>query len=207
MCGRFYLLTDLSEILEDFDIDEVACKYNPSNNIFPGQMIVAVIHDGINRLVDFKWGLIPSWAKDSSIGSKMINARAETVEEKPSFRTAYKKRRCLIVADGFYEWKTEGKHKVPMQFFLKSGEPFGIAGLYEHWTSPDGQSIKTCTIITTSANEMIEPIHDRMPVILPKSYEVEWMDISNGDGGRLLSLLKPYPSDKMAMRAIDSAYL
>jgi putative SOS response-associated peptidase YedK len=207
MCGRFILLTDLAKIVEAFDIDDVACEYRPSHNIFPGQQITAVVHDEGHRLVEFKWGLIPSWAKDPSIGYKMINARAETIQEKPSFRSAFKKRRCLIVADGFYEWKTAGRHKVPLQFFLKSGEPFGFAGLYEHWTSPEGPPIDTCTIITTNANELIAPIHDRMPVILPQAAAREWMDPGHADGKRLLSLLTPYPPDEMAMRAIDPASL
>lgn len=149
MCGRFVLQTDLSRIIESFEIQKVACDYRPSNNIFPGQHIIAVVHDTMNRLVEFKWGLIPWWSKDPSIGNRMINARAETVEEKPAFRQAFKKRRCLIVADGFYEWQKVGKAKKPLYFSLKSGNPFGFAGLHETWTSPDQQEINTCTIITT----------------------------------------------------------
>src|SRR5512137_740170 len=161
MCGRFVLKIELSKIIESFDIKEVACQYRPSNNIFPGQQIIAVVHDNINRLVEFKWGLIPWWAKDSSIGYRMINARAETVAEKPAFRQAFKKRRCLIVADGFYEWQKIGKTKKPLYFSLKSGDSFAFAGLHETWASPDQQQIHTCTIITTDANTLIKPIHDR----------------------------------------------
>ena len=168
MCGRFVLLTDLSVITESFDIQECACECKTGKNISPGQLVTAVIHDEKNRLANFRWGLIPSWAKDPSIGSKMFNARAETVSEKPSFKNAFKKSRCLIVADGFYEWQKCGKVKKPFYFSLKSGKPFGFAGLYESWRSPDYQQINTCTIITTDSNELIMPVHDRMPVILSK---------------------------------------
>lgn len=199
MCGRFVLLTDLSIITESFDIQEVACDYEPGDNISPGQQIAAVIHEDKNRLVDFRWGLIPSWAKDPSIGNRMFNARAETISEKPSFKNAFKKRRCLIIADGFYEWETDGKKKIPVQIYLKSKEPFGFAGLFEHWTSPEGQLINSCTIITTEPNELIKPIHDRMPVIVPKNLESAWIDPYNTDYSSLLPILKPYPSEEMAL--------
>ncbi|MDQ5985104.1 MAG: SOS response-associated protein YedK [Syntrophus sp. SKADARSKE-3] len=203
MCGRFILLTDLSRIVESFNIEEVTCRYVPSHSIFPGQQIIAVIKENVNCLVDFKWGLIPSWTRDATVGNRLINCRAETVAEKPSFRTAFKKSRCLILADGFYEWISEGKRKVPMLFSLKSGEPFGFAGLYEQWHSPEGQVIRSCTIITTASNELIAPIHDRMPVILPKAVESEWIDPGPGNLKRLLSLLKPYSADEMVMKAVD----
>jgi putative SOS response-associated peptidase YedK len=199
MCGRFVLQTDLSRIVESFDIQEIACQYRPSNNIFPGQQIIAVVHDNINHLVEFKWGLIPWWSKDPSIGNRMINARAETIAEKPSFRQALKKRRCLILADGFYEWQKIGKVKKPLYFSLESGVPFGFAGLHETWTSPDQQQINTCTIITTDSNKLIEPIHDRMPVIVPKEYESTWIDPENQNQKELMSILKPYPSKEMKM--------
>jgi len=199
MCGRFVLLTDLSRIVQSFDIQEVSSEYRKDINIRPGQMIAVIVHDQINRLVDFKWGLIPAWAKDPSIGNKMINARAETVAEKPSFRQAFKKRRCLIVTDGFYEWKTEAGKKTPMRFSLKTGEPFGFAGLYESWISSDKVPINTCTIITTESNELVSPVHDRMPVIVSKKDEVSWINPENQNQQELLSILKPYPSDKMEM--------
>ena len=204
MCGRFVLQTDLSRIVESFDIQEVACQYRPSNNIFPGQQIIAVVHDNINRLVEFKWGLIPWWSKDPSIGNRMINARAETVAEKPAFRQALKKRRCLIVADGFYEWQKIGKVKKPLYFSLESGHPFGFAGLHETWTSPDQQQINTCTIITTDPNKLIEPIHDRMPVIVPKDLEMTWIDPENQNQKELMSILKPYPAEDMKMEEVRS---
>ena len=199
MCGRFVLLTDLSRIVQSFNIQEVSSAYHTGINISPGQMIAAVIRDNINRLVDFQWGLVPAWAKDPAIGNKMINARAETVAEKPSFRKAFRQHRCLIVADGFYEWKTEGRKKTPVRFVLKSGEPFGFAGLFETWMSPEKIPLRTCTIITTDANDLVGPIHDRMPVIISKGDESAWLDPENQDQLALLSILRPYPSNKMEM--------
>jgi len=200
MCGRFVLLTDLSVITESFNIQNVACEYRPGNNISPGQQIAAVIRkDDQNTLINFRWGLIPSWAKDPSIGNKMFNARAETIAEKPSFREAFKKRRCLIIADGFYEWQKLGRVKKPFFFSLQSNEPFGFAGLYETWISPDRQQIITCTIITTDPNELIRPIHGRMPVILSKDKEAIWIEPENQNRRELLSILKPYPAEDMMM--------
>jgi len=198
MCGRFVLLTDLSVVSEAFDIQHSASEYKQGNNISPGQQITAAVRrDNRNILVNFRWGLIPSWAKDPSIGNKMFNARAETVAEKPSFRNAFYKRRCLIIADGFYEWQRQEKIKTPYCFRLKSGQPFGFAGLYESWISPENQQINTCTIITTRANELIKPIHDRMPVILEKEEERLWIDPNTHNRDILLSVLKPYVSQDL----------
>jgi putative SOS response-associated peptidase YedK len=200
MCGRFVLLTDLKSITESFNIKNVTCEYRSGNNISPGQQIVAVLRkDNQNSLGTFRWGLIPAWTKDASIGNKMFNARAETIAEKPSFRDAFPKRRCLIPADGFYEWQKLGKMKTPFLFSLKSGKPFGFAGLYETWISPDRRQINTCTIITTEPNELIKPIHDRMPVILTKDKEALWIDYENQNQKELLSVLQPYPVEDMAM--------
>ena len=197
MCGRFALLTDLSAVVASFAVREVACEYRTGSSITPGRPVAAVVHDGGNRLVGLQWGLVPAWARDPSIGKRLFNARAETVAEKPSFRNAFRKGRCLIVADGFYEWRKEGKAKRPFYFHLKSGKPFGFAGLYERWVSPDHQPVLTCTIITTEPNAMVEPIHDRMPVIMPKEREGFWLDPGNGNLRGLLSLLKPYPPEEM----------
>jgi putative SOS response-associated peptidase YedK len=197
MCGRFVLLTDLSVIMESFDIHDAEGQFWQSDNISPGQLVAAVVREGANRLLPFRWGLIPSWAKDPSLGKRLFNARAETVSEKPSFRNAFKKNRCLIVADGFYEWQKQGNRKTPFLFFLRSGQPFGFAGLYETWTSPDRQTVHTCTIITTDANELVKPVHDRMPVILPKEKESVWLDPENRNSESLRSLLTPYPAEKM----------
>jgi putative SOS response-associated peptidase YedK len=201
MCGRFILLTDLSVIVQSFDIREIACEYRPDDNLSPGQYIAAVIHDGWNQLVSYRWGLIPPWAKDPSIGNRMFNARAETITEKPSFKNAFQKRRCLIPADGFFEWQ---KGEKSFRFALKSGLPFGFAGLYETWMSPEKKPIHTCTIITTESNELVRPIHDRMPVIVPKEKEASWMDPDHHSPKGLLSILKPYPSEKMWMSAVNT---
>ncbi|MBM4272484.1 MAG: SOS response-associated peptidase [Deltaproteobacteria bacterium] len=197
MCGRFVLMSNLSDIERKFNVQEVDCDYRPSSNVLPGQHIAAVVYDGINRLVSFRWGLIPAWAKDPSIGSRLINARAETLLEKPSFRNAFKKRRCLIVADGFYESLKREKAKIPLYFRLKSGNPFGLAGLYETWTSPEGNPVSTCTIITTEPNDLIQPIHNRMPVIVPKTKEFLWIDPSVQSLNILASILTPYPAGEM----------
>jgi putative SOS response-associated peptidase YedK len=201
MCGRFALVSDLTGIQEKFDIRKISAEFQPDWNVSPGQYIPAVIHrEGHNELVSFLWGLIPSWAKDPSIGHKMINARAETIQEKPSFRDAFKNRRCLIIADGFYEWGKNNKKKNPLYLYLKSGEPFGLAGLYETWTSPDKSPINTCTIITTGSNQLIQSFHDRMPVILPKEKEQIWLNDRAADKSMLFSVLKPYPAEEMAYK-------
>ena len=208
MCGRFVLLTDLRVITESFNVQNVACEHRPGSSISPGQQIAAVLRkDDQNSLVDFRWGLIPSWAKDPSIGNKMFNARAETIAEKQSFRKAFKRRRCLIVADGFYEWQKLGRIKKPLRFSLKSGEPFGLAGLYETWISPEQKPVNTCTIITTKPNDLLRPIHDRMPVIVPKEQEAAWIDPDNHNQKELLSILKPYLSDEMMMSQVDQRLL
>ena len=198
MCGRFALVSDRAAIAERFDVRDGSYEFKPNWNVSPGQYIGAVIRrEGRNVLASFLWGLIPSQAKDPSMGSKLINARAETIDKKPSFRGAFSKRRCLIVADGFYEWEKVGAKKIPLYFHLKSKEPFGLAGLYETWTSPDKKEIKSCTIITTEANKLIAPIHDRMPVIVPKKQENIWISDAMEDRAMLLSILQPYPAEEM----------
>jgi len=208
MCGRFVLLTDLTFITKSFNIQNVACDYKPDNNISTGQQICAVLRkDNQNSLVNFQWGLIPAWAKDSSIGNKMFNARAETIAEKPSFKNAFQKRRCLIPADGFYEWPKLGKMKKPFRFSLKSGEPFGFAGIYEKWLNPEKEPIHTCTIITTEANELIKPVHHRMPVIVKKELEGFWIDPDNHNQKELLDILQPFSSEEMIMSPVEQGLL
>ncbi|HEX9029364.1 MAG TPA: SOS response-associated peptidase, partial [Anaerolineales bacterium] len=153
-----------------------------------------------DRLDYFVWGLIPSWAKDPSIGSRLINARADTLAEKPSFRSAYRRRRCLIPATGFYEWKANpgSKTKTPMYITLASGKPFAFAGLWENWHSPDGSQVLSCTIITTEPNELMAGIHNRMPVILPEEAYAVWLDANDRGPDELNPLLKPFPAEQMA---------
>ena len=208
MCGRFVLVTDLTKIAEEFAVGQMGSNFQSNWNISPGQYIPAVVQrDGQNILESFLWGLIPSWAKDSSIGNKMINARAETIAEKPSFKNAFQKRRCLIPADGFYEWQKLGKMKKPFRFSLKSGKPFGFAGLYETWLSPENESVHTCTIITTEPNKLMQPIHDRMPVIVGKKLEASWIDPGNHNQKELLAILQPYPSEEMMMSPVEPGLL
>jgi putative SOS response-associated peptidase YedK len=160
--------------------------------------VAVVPNDGKNRLDFFTWGLIPSWAKDPSIGNRMINARAETLAEKPSFRSAFHRRRCLILADGFYEWrKDDGKSKTPMYIRLEDGSPFAFAGLWELWNAPDGSQVLSCTIITTEPNPLMEKIHNRMPVILPEKAYSLWLQSGEADPNALSELLKPYPAEEM----------
>jgi putative SOS response-associated peptidase YedK len=198
MCGRFTLVSPFVAVTERFHAPAPRGDLRPRYNIAPGQDVLCVIRDGENRIETLRWGLIPFWAKDPAIGNRFINARAETLAEKPSFRNACARRRCLVVADGFFEWRPAGKRKVPVYIFLKSKKPFGFAGLYESWKDSGGKEIRTCTIITTDANDLVQPIHDRMPAILPEAAEDRWLDPGEGSSERYLSLLKPYPSAEMA---------
>lgn len=198
MCGRFTLFTDAETLRQEFRIDTLAAELRPRYNIAPGQDVAVVVQrSGERRLEMFRWGLIPSWAKDPSIGQRMINARAETLAERPAFKQAFRRRRCLVPADGFYEWQKGGRRKTPFYFRLKSGRPFALAGLWEEWLSPEGQTIRSCTIITTAPNELLAPIHERMPaILLPEAIEV-WLDPSATDPALLHPWLKPYPADRM----------
>ncbi|MEY8189945.1 SOS response-associated peptidase [Peribacillus simplex] len=199
MCGRFTLFTDIEEIKDRFDIqgsfDE---EYQFSYNIAPSQSVLSVINDGArNRLGYLRWGLIPFWAKDEKVGYKMINARAETIAEKTSFKNAYKKKRCLIIADSFYEWKKTPERKIPMRIKLKNHAPFGMAGIWESWKSPEGLSIYSCSVITTVPNELMTSIHDRMPVILKPEDEKDWLNPSINDPAYLQQYLNSFDSEQM----------
>jgi putative SOS response-associated peptidase YedK len=206
MCGRFTLHSSSEKIAEIFDLKSVG-DIEPQYNIAPTQLVGAVLNSSKNDTREFnyfRWGLIPSWAKDKSIGAKLINARAETVADKPSFRNAFKRRRCLIVADGFYEWqKTEGK-KQPFYFRLKNDQPFAFAGLWEKWESPSSEEINSCTILTTSANELLKPLHDRMPVILSVSDYDLWLDTKVQTSEPLQKLLHPYPESAMTGNPVST---
>jgi putative SOS response-associated peptidase YedK len=199
MCGRFTLAATPDQIEEAFPDVVVPSQMSPHFNIAPTQPIAVIPNDGRNALDFFVWGLIPSWAKDPAIGNRMINARGETLGEKPSFRAAYKRRRCLIVTDGFYEWvKIPGqKAKQPHYITLADQKPFAFAGLWEQWYSPDGSEIKSATIITTNPNEMMAKLHNRMPVILdPADYD-RWLTPAERRPNQLNDLLVPYPTEKM----------
>ena len=198
MCGRFTLTPELKVLAERFSVSPTpTADYNPRYNIAPTQPVIVIGSDGQRSMKTMKWGLIPSWAKDPNIGNRMINARAETIAEKPSFRDALQKRRCLIPADGFYEWQKLGKVKQPVMIVLKTREPFGLAGLWDSWTSPAQEKVLSCTIITTAANELLSEVHDRMPVILNRDVEDRWLDPKVNDPTVLLGMLKPYPSELM----------
>ncbi|MEH7419077.1 SOS response-associated peptidase [Neobacillus drentensis] len=201
MCGRFTLTATIEEIMDRFDIQSFLDEelFAPSYNIAPSQSVLAVINDGSsNRMGFLKWGLVPPWANDPSIGNKMINARAETITEKPSFRNAFKKKRCLIIADSFYEWKRHSdKTKTPMRIKLRSNELFAMAGLWEGYKAPDGKRIHTCSVITTGPNELMKDIHDRMPVILKRKDEPTWLNPEIGDKNILTPLLVPFDEGLM----------
>ncbi|MCU0522573.1 MAG: SOS response-associated peptidase [Anaerolineae bacterium] len=198
MCGRFTLwlqFGDLAKAFPDFEFSE---ELDPRYNIAPTQRVAAVPNDGTHRVGLFHWGLVPFWAKDSSIGSRLINARSETAAEKPAFRAAYRRRRCLILADGFYEWQAgpNSRTKTPMYIRLASGEPFAFAGLWEVWR-PDDTPLVSCTILTTEPNSLMAPIHNRMPVILPRTAYDRWLDPAEVRSGALRDLLVPYAAEEM----------
>jgi putative SOS response-associated peptidase YedK len=205
MCGRYTLRKSAGEIAEEFDLPEVPVLM-PRFNVAPTQNVAVVRLEPDQRvrgLDTLRWGLIPSWADDPSIGNRMINARAETVAEKPAFRHAFKAKRCLVVADGFFEWQKIDGRKQPFYIKMRDDHPFAFAGLWERWTRGD-EPIESCTIITTGANELMQPIHDRMPVIVPKPAYDLWLDPSIKDPKRLQPLLAPYPSDEMVAYAVST---
>ncbi len=206
MCGRFTLTIDPSDLREAFPDFSIPEQYSPRYNVAPTQPILAVTNEGTNKADFFVWGLIPSWAKDPSIGNRMINARAETLAEKPSFRSAYKYHRCLILADGFYEWQAQPgqKAKLPHFIHLKSGKPFAFAGLWEHWNSPDGSEVRSATIVTTEPNELMSRLHNRMPVILPRNAYAQWLDPAPRQPPSLQELLVPYPAEEMEAYPVSS---
>ena len=198
MCGRYSETVDPMELAAVLSIDLCTYEFTPRPMIAPTQTAPVILREnGRTELRPMRWGLIPHWADDEKIGSKLINARSETAAQKPAFREAWRQRRCLIPADGFYEWKREGKAKKPMLITANPGGLFAFAGLWETWKQPDGSWLLTCAIITTSANEFMTSIHDRMPVILPREFEASWLDPEEQDTAMLSELLLPYDSDRM----------
>ena len=196
MCGRYTLKTPAGVLTERFDIEESSTSITSSYNIAPTQQVATVLaENGKRKLEMLHWGLIPSWAKDPEVGNRMINARAETVAEKPSYRKAFQERRCLILADGFYEWQKTDNGKQPFYIRMEDESPFALAGLWESWRN--GREIRSCTIITTAPNELAASIHNRMPVILhPEDYDM-WLDPDFDEREPLTSLLKPFPAEAM----------
>jgi putative SOS response-associated peptidase YedK len=203
MCGRFTLHDDPGQIVERFRL-RVGSAFLPRYNVAPTQSVPAVRQGaGGRELVLLRWGLIPSWAKDPKIGYSLINARAETVADKPAFRSAFRRRRCLIPASGFLEWAKLGKVKQPYHFRRKDHAPLALAGLWECWESPEGEVIESCTIITTAANELVAPMHDRMPVILDPADFDRWLDLAYQQVDGLTPLLVPYPAEVMEAVAVS----
>lgn len=208
MCGRYTVTVTLEELLLYYFAEPPGVPFElPRYNVAPTQLVPAVVNDGHrNRLGLLKWGLIPPWAEDEKIGARMINARAETLEERPAFRDAFRRKRCLIPADGFYEWKAAadgGKQKRPYRITARGGALFSMAGLYETWTSPDGRKVSSFAVITTQPNRLMAGIHDRMPVILRPEDEALWLDRGVQDPGRLKELLVPYPDGEMEAYEVD----
>ncbi|MHC1739914.1 MAG: SOS response-associated peptidase [Anaerolineaceae bacterium] len=205
MCGRFTITLEPIELQEELELGDFPDDFIPRYNVAPTQN-VAVTRDYTNRNVEWmRWGLVPFWAKDPSIGVRMINARSETLLEKPSFRDAFIKRRCLILADGFYEWQKFPwkQSSIPHYFYLKGKEPFFFAGLWDQWHSPSGDTLISCTIITGDPNELIRPIHDRMPVILNTKNSKDWLN-PNASTDSLQALLSPYPAEQMEEHPVST---
>jgi putative SOS response-associated peptidase YedK len=202
MCGR-YAIPDPGDIPVRFKATRSGYDFKPRYNAAPSENLPVVINDGENHVELMRWGLVPFWAKDTSIGYKMINARAETLQVKPSFKKALSLQRCIIPAGGFFEWKQIDKEKVPYYIFLKNKELFGIAGLYDVWHDKEGKELKTYTIITTEPNALVGEIHNRMPVILEKKDEEEWLNPDETETEKLVKLLHPYPASEMYAYAVS----
>lgn len=210
MCGRYSLTRRETEIVERFGVEHLLAdddeSLKPRFNIAPSQMVPVILDDeGKRRLAVFKWGLIPFWTKDLSKTKPVINARSETIAEKPTFKHAFSKRRCLIPADGFFEWKKQNKDKVPMFIHIPEQELFAFAGLWDEWRSPEGEVLRTCTIITTAANETMAPVHDRMPIIVRPEHESLWLDVSVKGVKELEPVLEPWPNEGFEMYPVSSA--
>ena len=205
MCGRFTLATEADKLRWAFPGFVFPDDIQPRYNIAPSQNVTAVLNDGDGRAIQVSWGLVPHWAQDPKIGNRMINARSETLPQKPAFRTAYRKRRCIIFADGFYEWRKDpgGKTKTPVYIRLASGDPFTFAGLWERWEPTGDSPLLSCTIITTRPNALVAEIHDRMPVILPAEDHVAWLAPGDTPPDTLSELLGPYPASQMVAHPVS----
>jgi putative SOS response-associated peptidase YedK len=206
MCGRYSFVPN-QNFAERFEVENLQLDLQTRYNVAPTQTMPVITRNSPNRAEEMRWGLVPFWAKDASIGNRMINARAETIAEKPAFRRALAARRCLVPASGFYEWQRSPEGKVPHYIFLPDADTFAFAGLYEIWKDDAGNVLKTYTIITTTPNELMAPIHNRMPVILRREDEALWLDKA-AEVPDLLALLQPYPAEQMdaypVSRAVNS---
>ncbi len=207
MCGRFTLTIDASQIQAEFPWVVVPQQVTPRYNVAPAQPVAVIANQDAARLDFYLWGLIPSWTKDITAAKGIINARAETLAQKPSFRSAYLRRRCLIPADGFFEWQSlpAARGKQPLYFKMKSARPFAFAGIWEMWHGADGSEIRSCAIITTTPNELVAMAHNRMPVILPPSAYSTWLEPGERKPDQLQSLLQPYPAQEMTAVRVSNA--
>lgn len=204
MCGRYSLAVELPEIVEEFHVDEVTMDFHKRYNIAPTQRVAGIVtREGKRYLEPFHWGLIPSWASDKKIAYKTINARSETVQSKPAFRSVFTRKRVILCASSFYEWKTEGSEKQPFAIGLKDRRVFGFAGLYDTWRNPDGDLIQSATILTTEPNSLMEPIHNRMPVILDAEGVSVWLDPDLTNKDQLQQLLIPFPEEDMKLYPVS----
>jgi putative SOS response-associated peptidase YedK len=202
MCGRFTIFADPERLAERFQASLPEAGLRPRYNAAPTQYLPVILNQGPPAIQLLQWGLVPFWAKDPSIGSRMINARSETLAEKPAFRAAFKQRRCLVLADGFYEWQKTPGGKQPMRIALASGEPFALAGLWETWDAPDGSALRTFTIVTGEPNELVAPIHNRMPAILLPEHEALWLD-NAAEPAIWQAILRPYPADLLTVYSVS----
>jgi putative SOS response-associated peptidase YedK len=207
MCGRFTQRSELAILEERFGVIAKGLVVRPRYNLAPSQDALVVTQEPERKLALLRWGLIPAWAKDPSIGNKLINARVETAADKPSFRHAFRKRRCLVPSDGFYEWRhaTKGSPKVPLLFRRRDRAPFAMAGLWESWRNPEGQELRSFTILTMAANAVVQPVHDRMPVILLPDNEAPWLDPAQQDPQALTDLIRPFPPELMEAFEVSPA--
>jgi len=198
MCGRFVLENSPEQLMKVYKLSSLP-DLSPRYNVAPSQQIAVVRQQngGDRELVMMQWGLIPSWAKDPAIGYKMINARSETAHEKPPFKQALRSRRCIVPVSGFYEWEKKGKEKIPHYIHLRDGDIMSLAGIWETWKSPEGERLETCTILTTVANSLLKPLHDRMPVVLHNEEFNLWFNRDVDDINLLVELFHSYPSDRL----------
>ena len=194
MCGRFTVATPVEELAREFGFEPPAEPLPLRFNVAPTQPVPALTSDDPGHLSLLRWGLVPSWADDLAIGNRLINARAETLAEKPAFRKAFAERRCLVLADGFFEWRKEGKRRFPIWLRRADHRPFAFAGLWEVWRTPEGGWLRTCTIVTVPANSLVAPIHDRMPAILPPEHRAAWLAAPPAEAR---ALLVPFPAGEM----------